>query len=202
MGATVLPALEDVDPATFLPSSRSIAFRKDVWQRTGGYPEWLDYCEDLIFDWNFKSAGARMAFEPAATVSFRPRSSLRAFFRQYYRYARGDGKADLWRLRHAVRYAAYAHLLATFACLLFLRARRNKKAVTYFTVTSALGGVAYLRRPFERLRRLATGSPVENWLYMLALLPVIRVLGDLAKMLGYPAGWLWRLQHRPPEWRQ
>ena len=45
---------------------------------------------------------------PTAIAHFRPRSSLRAFFKQYYRYSRGDGKADLWRKRHAIRYGAYA----------------------------------------------------------------------------------------------
>ena len=41
---------------------------------------------------------------------------LRSYFRQYYRYARGDGKADLWRKRHAIRYVIY--LIALPALLL------------------------------------------------------------------------------------
>jgi glycosyltransferase involved in cell wall biosynthesis len=44
MGATVLPSLEEIDGEQFLPSSRSIAFRKEAWRAVGGYPEWLDYC--------------------------------------------------------------------------------------------------------------------------------------------------------------
>ena len=47
---TTLPDQTDIDPARFLPSSRSVAFRREVFDRTGGYPEWLDYCEDLLFD--------------------------------------------------------------------------------------------------------------------------------------------------------
>src|SRR3569833_21494 len=50
MGATVLPALEDVNPSTVLPSCRSVLFHRDAWERVGGYPEWLVYCEDLVFD--------------------------------------------------------------------------------------------------------------------------------------------------------
>ncbi len=50
MAATVLPLQDDIDPASFLPSSRSVAFTKAAWQATGGYPEWLDYSEDLVFD--------------------------------------------------------------------------------------------------------------------------------------------------------
>ena len=47
MAATVLPLPDDIDPQRFLPSSRSVAFTKEAWARTGGYPEWLDYSEDL-----------------------------------------------------------------------------------------------------------------------------------------------------------
>ncbi|HLQ33904.1 MAG TPA: glycosyltransferase [Chloroflexota bacterium] len=203
MGATVLPALDDVDPATFLPSSRSLAFRKNVWRQVGGYPEWLDYCEDLIFDLNLRRvAGVRVAFEPRATVRFRPRSSLPAFFRQYYRYARGDGKADLWRARHTLRYAAYMHLVATAACLFFPDARRHRGAVGYLMLSSLLGGTAYLWKPLRRLMKLGGGATAAEWAYMLALLPLIRLSGDVAKMLGYPAGWWWRLRHKPEDWRR
>jgi len=31
---------------------------------------------------------------------------------------------------------------------------------------------------------------------------VIRVVGDLAKMHGYPAGLRWRSQQHPPDWQQ
>ena len=73
----------------------------------GGYPEWLDYCEDLIFDLRLRNLVGPFVFAPEALVYFRPRPNLRAFFVQYYRYARGDGKADLWRRRHAIRYLTY-----------------------------------------------------------------------------------------------
>jgi glycosyltransferase involved in cell wall biosynthesis len=203
MGATVLPSAADVDPDRFLPSSRSLAFRKEVWLRAGGYPEWLDYCEDLVFDINLRRAPqARVAFVPRAAVLFRPRSNVAAFFRQYYRYARGDGKADLWRRRHAVRYLAYLHLALTVACVVSPSARRHTGLVAYFGGTSLAGAVAYLWKPARRLRHLAPSASVADWLCMLALIPVIRLVGDVAKMAGYPAGWRWRLRNRPPDWRR
>ena len=106
MGATVLPRARDIDPATFLPSSRSVAFLRRAWAQWP-YPEWLDYCEDLVFDIGLRELGYRFVFRPRALARFRPRASMKAFFKQYYRYARGDGKADLWRKRHLVRYATY-----------------------------------------------------------------------------------------------
>ncbi len=89
MAATVLPLLEDVNPATFLPSSRSVAFTKAAWAAAGGYPEWIDYCEDLIFDFRLREVAGPFAWAPEAVAHFRPRGSLKAFFKQYYRYARG-----------------------------------------------------------------------------------------------------------------
>jgi hypothetical protein len=74
MGATVLPQLKDIDPAKFLPSSRSVAFTKTAWQAVGGYPEWLDYCEDLIFDFALRDKFGAFAFAPEAIAYFKPRA--------------------------------------------------------------------------------------------------------------------------------
>jgi glycosyltransferase involved in cell wall biosynthesis len=193
MGATVLPAVEDIEPARFLPSSRSIAFKKAAWEKVGGYPEWLDYCEDLVFDINLVKTGHRAMFMPEALVYFRPRSNLRAFFIQYYRYARGDGKADLWRLRHGIRYATYSlgPLLAGWAWR--YRARPTGRVVL---LLGALAGAGYCRRPYARLLPLLRGVPLPSALYALALVPIIRLTGDAAKMLGYPVGVVWRLRRR------
>lgn len=188
MGATVLPALEDVKPETFLPSSRSVAFTKAAWEAAGGYPEWLDYCEDLIFDFRLREAAGPFAWAPAAIAHFRPRGTLKAFFRQYYRYARGDGKADLWRKRHLIRYVTY---LAALPGLLALSILHHP----LWLLVLFAGLLAYCRTPYRRLRgRLPDLAPIER-LKAVLLIPVIRAAGDIAKMLGYPAGWAWRLRN-------
>jgi GT2 family glycosyltransferase len=182
LGATTLPTREDVDANRFLPSSRSVLFRRSAWEKVGGYPEWLDYCEDLVFDLALKRAGSRFLFVPQAIAHFRPRGSLRTFFRQYYLYARGDGKAGLWPRRHAIRYAAY--LIAILAV-----ATRNR-----IVWLLPLGVAAYTRRPYDRLD--VTGLSLLETGYALTLVPVIRFVGDVAKMLGYPVGVGWRLRRR------
>lgn len=191
MGATVLPALEDIEPGAFLPSSRSVAFRKAAWEAAGGYPEWLDYSEDLVFDMRMKELGYLFTFAPEARVHFRPRSNLRAFFLQYYRYARGDGKADLWRKRHAIRYATY--IVGPLAAGWAWPHRRGLLGKGLFAL---LGGAAagYCRRPYMRLVPLLRRLSLGPWLYALALVPVIRLTGDVAKMLGYPVGVWWRIR--------
>jgi glycosyltransferase involved in cell wall biosynthesis len=180
LAATTLPHRRDVRPRTFLPSSRSVLFRRSAWQRVGGYPEWLDYCEDLVFDLALKRAGCRFAFAPAAMVWFRPRSSVAAFFRQYYLYARGDGKAGLWPRRHAIRYATYV-----LAALVLTRRSRLAWLIP-------VGVLAYTRRPFARLD--LAGLSLQQTALALACVPMLRAVGDLAKMLGYPVGVWWKVR--------
>ncbi|QPC83520.1 glycosyltransferase [Phototrophicus methaneseepsis] len=197
MGATVLPLADEIDSATFLPSSRSIALRTALARQVQGYPAWLDYCEDLIFDLRLKLLKVPFAFVREAVAHFQPRGSLRAFYKQYYLYARGDGKADLWRKRHAIRYITYLVALPLGLYLsLFVHPA--------FWLLLLLGGIVYLRQPYRRLPTAMQRAPrrdIAAWAYAIALIPIIRVVGDVAKMIGYPAGWRWRLANNPPDWR-
>jgi glycosyltransferase involved in cell wall biosynthesis len=198
MGATVLPLVNEIDAQTFLPSSRSVAFRKSVWERSGGYPVWLDYCEDLIFDLRVKDIASGFQFAPSAVVHFRPRGSFRSFYKQYYLYARGDGKADLWSKRHAIRYLTY---LVAAPLLLWLGWRSHRA----FWLVGLAGLAVYLRRPYQRLIKLmpeTSHHSLGDWLQAITLVPLIRIIGDIAKMHGYPVGWLWRLRHHPPDWHE
>ncbi len=195
MGATVLPSLEDIKPWKFLPSSRSVAFLKEAWEKVGGYPEWLDYCEDLIFDFKLRRLYGPFPFAPEAIAYFKPRTNLRDFFIQYYRYARGDGKADLWRLRHSIRYSTYLVLVPALIVL-------GLKVNPLWWLGFAVGGFLYLRGPYRRLFRMMGRLSLLEKIQAFFLVPVIRVTGDIAKMIGYPVGVVWRLKHRPPiDWR-
>ncbi|MFQ6014573.1 MAG: glycosyltransferase [Anaerolineae bacterium] len=189
LGATVLPVLDDIEPSRFLPSSRSVAFKREVWEKVGGYPEWLDYCEDLIFDFKLKEAGYRFAFAPTAIAYFRPRSGLKAFARQYYCYARGDGKADLWRKRHLIRYLTY---LVAGPLLLALMVRQGP----VWGLIPILGAAAMLWTPYKRLIPMIGPLSSLDKLKTILLVPIIRLTGDVAKMVGYPVGVWWRLSTR------
>lgn len=189
MGATVLPNVQEIRTERFLPSSRSVAFRKAAWEAIGGYPEWLDYCEDLIFDLRLRDLYGPFVFAPDAVVHFRPRSSLRSFFRQYYQYARGDGKADLWRRRHAIRYLTY---LIAGPLLISLALVHSP----WWWLVLGTGAIAYLATPYRRLGPMLAPYGLFDRLKAVLLVPVIRVTGDVAKMIGYPVGMVWRWQNR------
>jgi len=197
MGATVLPEVSQIDPEHFNPSSRSVAFRRQAWAAVGGYPEWLDYCEDLIFDFRLRQRFGPFIFAPEALVHFRPRSSLRAFFVQYYRYARGDGKADLWRKRHAIRYLTYLVAVPLIAVA-------GAMSHPLWWALYLIGVWAMFWGPWRRLVRAWSHLTGVQKLQAALWVPLIRVTGDVAKMIGYPVGLWWRWQHRAqvPGWRK
>lgn len=190
LGETNYRRSSEIDPAAFLPFGKSMAFRKEVWEAVGGFPEWASHCEDLLFDLAVERAGFRRVFVPEAVVHFAPRSTLPAFIRQYYMYARGDGRAGLWPKRHALRYTVY---LALSGLLGIAISQPRLRAPVGALV--GLGVAAYTRAPYRRLWPKLRGRPLGERLAALALVPLIRLAGDIAKMVGYPVG-VWERRQR------
>ncbi|HEV3000735.1 MAG TPA: glycosyltransferase [Solirubrobacteraceae bacterium] len=179
LATVITPRLRDVDPEAFLPSSRSVAVRREWWERAGGYPAWLRAGEDLVFDLRLKEQGARFAFAPDAVVRWRPRSTLRGYFAQYRHYARGDGHGLLWPGRHAARYGAYG-----LAVVLSVAARRRPAVALALPVLAPL----HLTTFWRRVREERPFPTRRGMLAAYALTPAIVVVGDVAKMIGYPQG--------------
>ena len=122
---------------------------------------------------------------PRSRTSARGARCGDSFARQYFRYARGDGKADLWRRRDQARYGAYGLLLAAL-----LACRR----AAWLWPPLIAGGLLYVRRPVIRAPKLADRAPAEC-AAAIGLVPLLRLTGDV-EMLGYPVGWWWRLEHK------
>ncbi len=106
---TVPGELTVIEPTSFNPSARNIAFRKSSWRRAGGFPEWLYTAEDTLFDCQLRKIGAGFSFAPKARVHWRPRQTLPALWRQISGYAQGEGRigrageaSRFWRRRYAV----------------------------------------------------------------------------------------------------
>ncbi len=161
---------------TFTISSRSLAFRRSVWQSVGGYPEWLDYSEDAYFHDQIRSRGFRVVFRADAFVEWSQRPTPSAVFLQYFRYMRGEALGRRHTLRNLLRYATYGtgFVLLSLAywypaCLVLL----------------AAGGVLYASVPLRNFCRLGAfrifGAP-------LIVVPAMLFFIDLAKMAGYASG--------------
>jgi GT2 family glycosyltransferase len=75
-------------------TARSMAFRKEVWQRVGGFPEHLLLGEDTVFDLKVRSF-VDPTFAERAKAFYRPGLSLRSALRQLARYSVSDGVAGV-----------------------------------------------------------------------------------------------------------
>jgi glycosyltransferase involved in cell wall biosynthesis len=184
MAAVNLPLrAADVDPATFNPSARSVAFRREAIDAVGRYPEWLAIGEDMWVDQRWRELGMDMRFAPDAVVRWRLRRGPGATWRQYFWYARGDAQAGMHPERHAVRFGAYAAAGAALA-----------SERTWPKVLVAVGALAYARTPVARgWSRAADGR--ERAVATVAV-PALMALTDAAKMAGYVAGLVDRYRGR------
>jgi glycosyltransferase involved in cell wall biosynthesis len=165
----------EVDGNRFMPSARSIAYRRSAIEAAGGYPEWLAIGEDMWVNHRWRQMGLDMRFAPEAVVNWRLRDGLGATWTQYFAYARGDAQAGMYPERHAARFAAYTGLLVAAGS----RRRLPKLA-------AVLAAAAYARGPLARTARIFR-EPRERALAAAAV-PALMAWIDTAKMAGYAVG--------------
>jgi glycosyltransferase involved in cell wall biosynthesis len=82
------------DAKTKSCTARSMAFRKELWQRVGGFPEHLLLGEDTVFDLKVRAL-VRPTFAQRAKAFYRPGLSLRTALKQLARYSVSDGVAGV-----------------------------------------------------------------------------------------------------------
>jgi glycosyltransferase involved in cell wall biosynthesis len=89
------------EAATKSCTARSMAFRKELWQRVGGFPETVFLGEDTVFDSKVRKI-VTPAFPERAKAAYQPRHTFRSALRQMVSYSVTDGvlggrSARLWR---------------------------------------------------------------------------------------------------------
>jgi len=95
----LMPKLETVDRDNFLPSSRSIAFKKECWEKVGMYPTMTYTGEDTLFDLNMKDKGYKFYFAEKAFVYWDCPIDLEDAKKKHFSYGYGDGqlKQFFWK---------------------------------------------------------------------------------------------------------
>jgi glycosyltransferase involved in cell wall biosynthesis len=142
VGELLYPKLENMNPDRFLPSGRSIAFKKRCWETVGGYPEWLYTGEDALFDLKLRESGCKFAFARDAIVYWRPRTTLRGLFKQYFLYAKGATQA---RITNTITLEPYGENIVKYLVPLVLKycssLFRKREIVRLFYVFIILSSV-------------------------------------------------------------
>jgi len=93
----VLVMQDKINLNEFLPASRSMAFRKSVWKKIGGFDEKLSHNEDYDFAHKIKKNGFKIIFCKDAIVNWIPRNNLLQSFIMFFRFAFGDAQASIFR---------------------------------------------------------------------------------------------------------
>jgi glycosyltransferase involved in cell wall biosynthesis len=167
---------EEIREATYLPSARSLAFRREALDAAGGFPEWLAIGEDMYVDLRWRELGVSMRLAPGASVFRRPRPTIGAYWRQFAAYAAGDAEAGMHRRRHVLRFAAYGALAGVLAS-------RSRAGL----VAAAAAGAVYAYRPVRRALRILPPRPAAR-VAAIAAVPALMAVTDMAKMVGYVQG--------------
>jgi len=173
LASIIIPSLQEISPEDFLPSSRSVAFKKKVWEKAGGYPEWMRSAEDTFFDLSLKKIGAKFYFQPEAIVKWRIRNSLREIFKQFYEYSFWDAQAGVF-------FPHYHKIWIYLFGLILLALSFLSPFILYIFLFCLF---LYLLRAFSRARKRRNLS----WKASLWFLPVLLAY-DLGNVIGYISG--------------
>lgn len=178
--STYTCVMEDRLTESFLPSSRSVAFKKKVWQKEKGYPEHLNTCEDLFFARKLKKRGYKFVVNKRAVVYWPQRKNLFQAFRQFFSYAKGDGMALYVRRQTPLLYAR-----VIIGALLLLGLLSTRNSVLLFII-AVLFFLYVLWSIIKNYRYVKDGMAI---LY----LPLLQITSDVAVFLGMTIGFLGRL---------
>ena len=90
------PTIAQIQPDSFIPSSRSFAFKKNIWEKMGGYPEWLTLTgEDTYFALEIRKFCDKRAFVPEAIVHWKAPASYKDYWKKLYYWSTGDGETGM-----------------------------------------------------------------------------------------------------------
>ena len=175
IGLTMVFVIEEVGP-DYVPSARSMAFEKRLWEEVGGFPEDVQYAEDTSFDRALMAAGYRPEFAPDAIVEWRPPSGLVSQARTMFSWGRGDGLLGL-RSYH------YRRLLALFSATLALILAGLLVDARILLLTVAPLAPTLYSQTRHKYRHM------DGWVKW-GLIPLATVNGLASSLMGFIAGYL------------
>lgn len=184
--ATYTCVMQDkVDKKSFLPSSRSIAFKKIAWQGVGGYPKYLDTCEDLVFAKRLKQKGYRFYTALDAIVFWPQRENIQQAWKQFFSYAKGDGTAMYIRPQTPMLFLRYVLGI----CLLVIALLIQSEILMMVLVLSFL---LYLLWSIQKNYQY-----VRHWKAWF-ILPTLQLTADTAVITGMILGIIkrWDIQNK------
>lgn len=186
----ILP--QKLDPENFMPSARSIAFRKKVWEKIGGFNENLERAgEDTLFNYQAKKLGFSFRMAKDALVDWKVPAEWKEAIKKFYFYAKGDGQIGIWwhpsqrtsthNFKISAIYGRY------FLGLLFLIFGFYGAATSsaYFRILWLVLLVSFIFYFIWTIRKNYQFVKVRQAIF---ILPMIQIVSDIAVMIGFFSG--------------
>lgn len=173
----------------FLPSARSIAFRKSAWKEIGGFSEDLEMAgEDTLFNYQAKKKKIQFHVAKKAIVKWEVPKDLKGFFKKVYYYAKGDAQTGIWwhptkkLMTHNIKIVAI-YFRYFIGLLLFALSLTSISSLKILIFLFLLYLAWIIVKNYHR---------VEKKLALL-LSPFVQVISDIAVMCGFASGILSKL---------
>jgi len=162
-----------------MPGGNSVAFRKPIWEKAGGYPDWLRTSEDKLFAKKVYRLGGKMTVSLNAVVYYDARDCLANVFRQFYGYGRGNAQS-----RQASN--AFFKLLAKSVVALVLLAAGFVHPTGWYLLAVFFAFYIYRTgfKPYYVIHKQPPGLQGFVWI------PLIVMTHHVATILGHGAGYL------------
>lgn len=173
----VLVMPDKIDKKKFLPATRSMAFKKSVWKKAGGFPERFSNNEDYIFAKKLKKIDALIVFEKKAIVYWSPENNIMDAFIMFYRFAKGDSESRIFRPKVVLIFVRY--IVVVILILLFL----------VFKSYIILNGLYLILLTYVLWSIIKNYRYVRNFLAVVYL-PLIQLISDIAVIAGTIRGLL------------
>lgn len=99
-----IPSLSKFKSASFLPSSRSIAFKKECWEKVGGYPVESYTAEDTVFAMNLRAEYGDFLPNPNAIVYWYLPATMKELEQKVKQYGEGDKIQNLFKMKYIIKF--------------------------------------------------------------------------------------------------
>lgn len=199
LAASIMRKKEEIKKYGYMPSSRNLSFKKSAWFQSGGYPEFMDYGEDMKFNFNLMSKGYEIYYNPEALVYWKMRDNLAKIFKQFFRYAKGDALGKMYSYRHLIRFFSPIVLTAIIVLSVIFS--------PWFLLILIILFAVYSFKPYRRINYIWDNPTISPYIVLrkynnlkknfsktvaVFFIPFLLTYIDLAKLSGYIYG----LSHR------
>jgi len=173
----ILVMPDKVRSESFLPSARSMAFRKHIWNKVGGFPLLSSNNEDFVFARKLRRFGAKIAFKKNAIVYYMPDKNVINVFLMFLKFAKGDAESGIFRPKAALIFVRYGILIWLLIYAYFFKLFFILEIILYILILYIVWAI------WKNYRYVKDREAI-------LFLPLIQLISDVAIIYGSTVGFV------------